>query len=337
MRRPWHVIALGLFLVFVGIMIMGNDDFPKILGEFIKEIGIATIISGGLIFSLETDHYRKYFSEISKKQSTDLLIDDSYIKNLNDEKRESLKNKLDKELFFKNRISDDDKLWDFHNQEIAQLLNDYYYSQYNLLINCRIEKLDNNVMVIKKNLNRKIIFENPTKNEHLITVPLDSYFEEIEGINNSNLLKVNKCVYRLEQPSCVLNKNITESVKNKITFDEEDNSEFNSYFVAVKCNEEIELPPNSKLTLEYETETIVPLTDKQYVHRLSKPCKNYRTTFVLLDSKNYSLDGWGFAFNDKNKLNLIRNPYLIEITFDDWVLPGDGCVIILREESHINK
>ena len=96
MRRYWLII-FGILMVWLGIDL---EETFRFWGEFVKEIGIAVIISGGLIFSLETDHYRKYFSDISNNQSVSLLIDDVYIQNLSEDKKRKLKDKLDKELFF---------------------------------------------------------------------------------------------------------------------------------------------------------------------------------------------------------------------------------------------
>lgn len=338
--HPGWLFAIGVLAICVGIYITtGNPPIStekEFIGGLFKEIGVAIIISVSLVFSLETNHYREYFSGIFKEQAKELLINDKYIESLTRGKQEQLKQELDRRLFFKERASDRDELWDFLNNELSKLIVGYYYSEFNVSINCQIETLDNDnkTKVIKKNVIRSMSIVNPTIHEQEIELPLDYSFEKIEDIEDKDLLKILKITYKIidEKNIVIEEKNITDEINRDLKPKDECNTNCKSYCVNFACAYTIVLPSNSNLAIDYEIETIVPITDVQYIHRISKPCKRYRTNFII-NNDEYQIDGWGFAFDDKRRMKMVRQPSNVSISFTDWILPGDGTIFLLHKKS----
>ncbi|GBG57291.1 hypothetical protein SPFL3102_02657 [Sporomusaceae bacterium FL31] len=315
--HPAWILIIALILLII------SHALPLCLAsEVIKEIGIAIIISVTLVVALETNHYKDYFMGMFKGQATELLIDDKYLEGLSLARQKKLKEKVDKLLFFRQRNYDTAGLWPFLNTEMAELLNGYYFDEYHMNSDCEILQISEQT-VIKKKTYRRMIFVNPTHNSIKLQFPVNCSMMPITGIDDSDIFKIDKVMIDKKDYSV----EVTKLLKNQPTsVDSTDR-----YCLSFYCDYYIELKANSRIEVSFEVDTIVPITDQSYSHRIARPCKKYYSKFTV-HSSDYTVEGWGFAFNDTKKLHCNRQKRWMEIEFRDWILPGDGIIFLLHRK-----
>lgn len=104
-----------------------------------------------------------------------------------------------------------------------------------------------------------------------------------------------------------------------------------------KCKEHI-----VKITFEYE----VPMFDLTHTYRVSTPCKKLNHN-IILDGKEASdweiiVSGFAPGINDnieegKNYIVSLLTSSNAQVNFNDWILPGEGYVIILKKIDKKNE
>jgi len=313
-------------IVIGGIILLAFYDRIEnvLIQELIKEIGMAIIISGTIVFMLETGHFKNYFMDIFKYQLIEILIDNKYIEGLSVERKENLKELVDKSLYFGKREYDLDGLWGFLNTEVVSLLDNYYYDVHHVTIDCYMENSPHNELIIRKRMHRRIVFVNPTHDGIEVKIPINCNTMMIEGYKNEQLLKIISASVGKQDYIEEFNRKL----ENKRVVDESTTR----YSLNFCCNYSLNIPPNSDLEIEYVIESLVPATDLSYTHKMSKPCKNYLARFTI-HSDAYEVEGHGFAFNDDDRIHSTRDKHWMQIEYRKWILPGDGTVFLLNKIS----
>jgi hypothetical protein len=172
---------------------------------------------------------------------------------------------------------------------------------------------------------------NLSNKEKEIKLPLDACFQHIDGIDDKDLMVVQQVKY-----AGAYGKDITEEVKKVFSCKpNQPNNNCEKYDVSFVCKYPLIMAANSKISIRIKTETMVPITDQVYIHKITKPCKKYVTNFYI-NNNDYRIDGWGFAFHEREKMDIIRQPHWLNITFNDWILPGDGAIFLLQKKILTN-
>lgn len=313
---PLTLISIGLLLIIVISVVESypNQNSIRIIGHTIlllfKEIGLAFVIAGGVTIVIELNDFMEYFL----RRLTDVMVNEKYIDLLTTEQQRKIRKILDRKLFFPNSIEDPSSFFYTVEEEVIPLLNQCYYEEYAMIIECIIDEANG---LTYKTTYKTIKVVNPTNQKACEEIPIWNYMSKIDTYQDD--------LFKLIQLT-VNGQDKTEEFQLEATPIEFAGSEYNILYHSDKT---IEIEDCSVIT--YKTETVVPIHDIQYHHRLSKPCKKYHITYLLPDC-NYHVVGQAFGFGVKGDEENVTKQILkngICITFDDWTLPGDGIIFTI--------
>ena len=197
-------------------------------------------------------------------------------------------------------------------RSISNIENSCYYKECHLTVDCYITN-DYIHKIIKKNME---VF-NPNEAEEKYHIPFSVEMVKLEGLDKSEVFNVNEFT--------VDSNSFTEMVKENVHFIE---SEKDS---VIKADYKFDISLcKGPCNIYMETETRVPLSDKQFTNKLTMPCRNYSIKFFL-HSDEYKLIGYSFGYSDAYEEKEIKTYYNngIEIKFSDWLLPGNGVIFLI--------
>jgi len=291
-------------------------DKDNMVFSLLHEIGISLFILASVTVLLELTDFRDYFTE----KLTEIIIEDQYISTLDRTKLKKLENSIQKALYFKEHPNKENSFFYKIQKSVRPLIDGCYYNDYEIRVECFIE--DDK---IKKRITKRIDIINPKKKEVQEQIPINSFMQNIGGLNKESL-------YQLESFKETHYKNETKDLEIdrtndlKLIYEEVDPRSNTRYDLKVYCNDTITI--NDRCIFEIIYNTITPLSDPHFLNRALKPCKQYRCVF-LFKNDLYHLAGYGFGFMDKNEF--IKNPFSsgMEICFKDWILPGDGVIFTI--------
>ena len=86
-----------------------------------------------------------------------------------------------------------------------------------------------------------------------------------------------------------------------------------------------------KNIIKYKTVSYVSDKDNTYSHTVTYPCKHY-TIEMYIDSDDYEVNGYGFCIEKKETMNVNTYPRGCHIEFNDWIIPGDGCIFVINKK-----
>ncbi|OPX86833.1 MAG: hypothetical protein A4E53_02866 [Pelotomaculum sp. PtaB.Bin104] len=326
---PILIIVLSLYLFSLSanheLIYKSQEEDPyKLLFSVLHEVGISLFILGSITILLELGDFREYFF----RRLNDSLIRDEYICNLHPDKLKALENRIQKVLYFKDQPSNKDSFFYNVQNNVKPLIDGCYYDDYEIRIDCKIEN-----DLIKKKITKRFEIINPVRDILYETVPINALMRNIDGIDDKYLYQLEmlliKTITTTEQGSNCLAENITDDIK--INYTRSIDEAIKEYNLKVYCEHKIEVEERCIVELTYNT--ITPLTDQHFTHRVGKPCKRYRCIFYLNPNENYDLTGYGFGFMDRNN-TAFKNSFSsgIEIIFKDWILPGDGVIFTILKK-----
>ncbi|KJS15499.1 MAG: hypothetical protein VR69_13090 [Peptococcaceae bacterium BRH_c4b] len=322
---PVAVILLSLLILLIcsnhEIIYGSRKDVPyKLLYAVIHEVGIALFILGSITILLELSDFREYFFS----RLNDILIKDEYISVLNQDKLRNLENKVQKLLYFKEQQNDKKSFFYKVQNDVKPLINGCYFDYYEIRVECKIE--DN---LIKKKMTKIFEIVNPNVNEIEESIPIDSSMQIIDGIEDGDLYKVESLSIKSISIDDYGNKTEKDNTIDDLglIYTKCDDESINKYNIRVQTNKTITVKDRCKVEIIYNT--ITPMSDPFFTHRVRKPCKRYRCVFHFKNDI-YELAGYGFGFMDRNN-KITKNNFTggIELSFKDWILPGDGVIFTL--------
>lgn len=317
------ILSLGLMILSCYLEFNPSSNTSKLeiiehLGMgLIKEIAIALFILGAISIPMELTDYTKYF--LSKL--TDIMINDNYIEKLDDEKKKKLKQTIEEQLYFKDKAHDKNSFFYTVQRDVSRFLDGYYYNKYDITVECFFEKDANGDVIIRKLLRKKIEVVNPKHDSIKLGIPIKSGLQSIAGFDDGDILKV--------KLASVDGMDITKEAIDKIVQCKYTDNRYNLHF---SCDLEVDL--KGQMVIETVTETIAPITDVHFTHRVHKPCRQYSIT-MLWHSNEYTIHGYGFGFMDEtsNKPDKTYVSNGIILKYNNWILPGDGVLFtILKKE-----
>ncbi len=330
-KRKAHVaIILGILLLIITFLLSYNlnaNEYSAIVEEILSSVILVlnTVISmviGLGIGSLVLDFFE--YIDYTRERIKEIMIDQKYIHMLSDIEKKKLINELEKNLYFNNGTTIDNSLYSSIKRKITPLITDDYFENYSVRVDCEINEENN---TIKKIIHKKLEVI-CAKDDTDFQIPFSKYLTSITDIDNDKQYKINAC-------TCNGNDCLS-SILTKVSLEEiEKQKQENLEEIKFTIDYNFKLSQGYNY-IELETETIVPIADTVYTHKITIPCKKYEMNFNVKHIK-YQATAYGFMIQDKIKSNRktleqrkIENGY--EIKFNDWMLPGEGCVVIINKK-----
>ncbi len=253
----------------------------------------------------------------------EVVVDKQYIKTLSDEEKRAIIFAAEESLYFKNGKIADNSLYANIKRKVVPLLSTNYFTEYLIHIDCFVDEYKN--IIIKKS--HKIMRIMSLEDNYRFKIPLSVYLTKIPDIiDDKELYKVEYCV--------INDEDMTEKVKNMDP--QEVAAEENQNVENIRFDYSNEFILHKGLnTIELKTETIVPIYDNTYSHNVEIACMKYCVDFNM-KTDSYDTIGFGFALDTLGtgervvKKNKFDNSY--RIRFEDWALPGDGCVFVINKK-----
>ncbi|MDE7425672.1 MAG: hypothetical protein K2N51_18590, partial [Lachnospiraceae bacterium] len=87
--------------------------------------------------------------------------------------------------------------------------------------------------------------------------------------------------------------------------------------------------------IDMEYSTIVGMDDLLYSHQIDKACKHYCMHFnVKPDEFDMIVVGFGFmSLGNTKRQRCVKTNNGYMLRFLDWILPGDGVSVVLKEKN----
>lgn len=317
------VLAIN-FLLSLVCRLSSWSPFAASLIECISTVltTITSIIVGIGISTLVLDFFG--YIKYTKDRIKEVMVDKEYIKTLSDDEKRMMIGKAEESLYFKNGQVVDTSLYANIKERLIPLIDMSCITQYAVQVDCYP---DEKSKTIKKQIH-KVIEIICHKENDIFEMPFSTYCFSIPGIDSMLLYNIDLCKFN----GCDLTEDAKSKIKMYDVNDEAGNTD-------VKFVLKYDLKLNKgKNIIEIRTTTIVPISDNTYEHTITMPCKRYNINFSV-HNKDYEVLGYAFAwdsFNGVDNLNRVIYKYLYDgsfrISFENWTLPGNGCVFVIKKK-----
>lgn len=329
------IIVTSLLILF--LLIYNKSVFSTNVLKALYELFLQLCLLGVTI-GIGTFIYNCFdVVEFFKKHIKDILIEDGYLKNLSQKKKEELKNKLESDLVYNGYNPQPDCLYSFVKNKIEPLVKNCFFKNYSCEVFCEYIPTEK---VIKKHINYNLVVSHIDPNED-VTFDLNSQVRTYFGDEPENSLELEKLI--------IDNIHYEKDVKIKSNKVPDDGSGY-----IVECTLE-KLPDKLKKVLTFSDTDLaisislistVPENDLSYSTRLSFPCSNFDFSFIY-DKKQFRADPNVFCFMDTAdgpvpRWNLKTTTKMssvddIDVNIAGWMLPGDGVAISLDKKKFYKR
>lgn len=328
--KAFHSIVGGILLLVI-ILILNiacgkNKAYSNIVSTISNILSsIISIIIGLGVGSYVLDFFG--YVQYTKDRIKEIMLERTYINTLADKEKKKLISDIEKSLYFRDGTIPDNSLYTNIKQQIIPLLESNYILKYKIHIDCYINEDENR---ITKHINKTMEIVSHTDGKKY-NWPFTVQLKKFDGIDNVSAYTIEKCIFN--------DKDVTEDIKGIIKEKEVDSLENPN-----DENIQMDIPYNFTLekgtnNLEIISQSLVPLADNTFSHSVSIPCKEYEMDFDV-HNDNYDVIGFGFALDTGNGAKAYH-PVVVKkkfdksyrITFDDWLLPGEGCVFVIKKVS----
>lgn len=290
--------------------IVKPDSFNNVVKPMLSNIAITLIVLGVGSLLLELYGYASYF----RVRLAEVFTDDKIVNLLNSEYKKELKTNLTKSIYNPS-TEDGDAILNLFDQKLANILETYYYSEYEISV--KMEKIDDKYL--KKTITRTtVINEINEKSKNYLTSFLSVSCKKIK-----------------EYPGKPFNLEYVKIGGNPIKdYHKEDQKNDLSHYdetYSFAFNKELEIKDNIEVEVQYTT--IVPINDRNYTIRIDKLCKDFEIKFFFDDSE-FEVGATGFKFTTTKKDSFKYKNYdgMTNARSNGWLLPGEGVVISIFEK-----
>ena len=263
----------------------------------------------------------------TKDQLREVVIEDDYIALLNRDKKESLKNRLEKELLFKGAAPDENCLYNFANDSIRTLIDSSYFDEYVVDIRLEIK----NGIIIKHTTNR-VIFNRLKLNNEPEEIDIAKltrrWFRPLDGVENKDLCEITSFVVDDQDMSALIKPIVKNNPKSHDDYTVAWNAEWKDKKNKIYLTDK-------PIKIEIESTTKVEDIDKILTLRLRSACKRFDFS-LNYDSNECEifLEAFGFMYykpciKTSKAVDTMCNA---TVHIPEWMLPGDGVnVTILKK------
>lgn len=300
------------FLLRPIILLIGNE-FGKVAIETAANLleSLSGIVLGISIGSMLLDFfsYVKYAQERVKE----VIVDKSFLETVNRDEKRRIISTLESSLYFKNQPIPQDSLYINIKEKVLPLLENEYYEKHYSHVNCEIKNGK-----IYKTIYNELVINSPVENKSY-KLPFAVYFSScnISGIKKPYIIE-----------SVKLNKEDIPLIPQPVSQASVGEKEEKQKFVF-----EQQLPLQKGVNrISYIVKSTVDIADNVYSRTVTLPCKNYVIDFSL-KNKEYSVNGYGFAIDKEETVNIYHYGDGCRIEFTDWIIPGDGCIFIINKKT----
>ncbi len=315
---------IGLLIIAIGPSIPFLSNYKQSLetiGQTVISISFSSLL-------LEWFGYVNY----TRKRMCEILAEDEVIKILDLKRKKELKSALIRNIYMPRQSQmEENNIVNVIDKELDNILSDYYYDEYISYIDAyKIQT--NNVTYIKKDI--RVTFTAKTLKKKRLTLErlISTYMEPISNTKELKPFELRKLL--------INEKDYTKNFKDEIEAHNNDKNLkdiYSKHYCLDKNNKEFSkiMRFKDKLYVDMEYSTIVNIDDLVFTHQIDKACKHYCIHFNA-DSKDFDIIIEGFGFmsvgnHDKERIVKTNNGYMLR--FLNWILPGDGASIVLKNKN----
>lgn len=320
-KFPIKAVALFSFVVALFILIVINSIHPKqdckLFDIYIKPItttlamAIITMSVGTLVLDFYgyVNYTRKRIAEVFTEKELVNILDDSY--------KQSLKTKLLQSIYQPN-TGESDALVTLFDKRIGELLSTYYYSSYDVDIDCTLCDDHAGHRYIEKRIRRTVMYKeiNSDKENNINTFLRISFLKTIPDPCIIKQVKVDGKEYKIE---------------NDYLFEKDEKPGEKLIRYIVKPKQYTEIKNELHVVIEYTTK--VPISDRQYIIKIDHLCKQMSCN-INFDPNEFEVAANGFMFTTTPKdFSHCSTERHCKISTESWLLPGEGVVFSITEKN----
>lgn len=309
---------IGIIMIIIAPKIKDFQGTIETIGQTVTSISLSSIL-------IEWFGYVNY----TRNRLSEILVEDEVLNVLDMKRKKELKSALIKNIYMPNKTLEENNIATIVDNEMDKVLKGYYYEEYISYIDAyKIE--ENGEHYIKKYI-RITFTAKSVKGDKCVIETLLSMC--LEPIKSSNLNPV-------ELKKLLVDKNdLTNIFKDTLNINDNTGDLKNTYgktYSLCKDNKNFKkyMTFNDTIYVDMEYSTIVSMDDLLYTHQIDKACKHYCMHFnVKADEFDMVVVGFGFMSLGNTKRQRCvntNNGYMLR--FLDWILPGDGVNIVLKEK-----
>lgn len=327
--------------VVIGLQFADNNFKQTTVWQILVDVFVSGIPIGliSVLFS--------FFDKLSyaKHQvSAALYENEGYL--LYDEKTQiEIKNRIEQNLHLTD-IHDSESLYSVVQSEISDIVQDTYINEYNTTIDCDIE----DGMFVKK-FHEYIVYKNPNlKKKEVKKIYTEEMlstrvFKHVQNNCDENFMSGKHCANC--GSSCLRDVELwidgkKKNVKVKRFVEKNNNTLLPQYSTVYRfsmAEKYIDVGENP-VTVEIKFNTRVPIEDNIYVHKVKRATRNYTLDFRF-NSNKMDIIPVSFGFMDENNIGnrvfIAHSDMGKQIRFRNWVLPGDGVIIVINKKNNADK
>lgn len=327
------VILIGITLVIVPIYLDSKSilyGFKEILSTF-GQILIA-FAAGSML--LEWFGYVNY----TRKRMCEILSDDEVLNVLTTKRKKELKSAILHNLYMPNKTLEENNIATIVDDEMDMVLRGYYYEEFISYIDASIIKDKDKKELIKKDIRITLSAKTVKGEKCTLNSLISTYLEPLNTKKDKNgnsivPLKLNKLK--------VNGKNVTDKFKDKLQNIDNNEDLKDIYPKRYLLNKKTkgfkkEMTFTDSIFIDMEYTTIVGINDLVYSYQIDKACKHFCLHFnVNPDEFDLMIQGFGFmSIGREQRQRTIRTNNGYMLRFLDWILPGDGAIVVLRKKEN---
>lgn len=311
-------ISIGIILILI------SNNFPR-YESTIGMIGqtIITISASSLL--LEWFGYVNY----TRKRMCEILAEDEVIQVLDMDRKKELKSALIKNIYMYNAPSlqlEENNISTIIDNEMDNILKDYYFDEFIMYIDASIKNI-NEELHLKKKIRTTCTAKTVNKQNCILDNPISTYLKPPN--NNMEAVKLKNFYINGEKLEIenwkIIEEDNTKEMKDTYT-------KHYSLQNVVDQNKNL-FTFKEQISIDYEYETLVNIDDLVYSYQVPKACKHLCIHYNAPSDYKIIMEGFGFmSTGNSQRQRLVKTENGCMIRFLDWILPGNGVMIVLQHK-----
>ncbi|MGN0496059.1 MAG: hypothetical protein ACI4GW_07520 [Lachnospiraceae bacterium] len=307
------VFIFGIILILFSNHIQSTE--MKTWSTLSNTIGSLLVSTACGSLLLEWFGYINY----TKKRMCEILSENEVLKVLSKQRKRELKTAILNDLYMPNKDLGENNIVSVIDDEMDDILKDYYYNEFIMYIDISIVKRDGK-SYIKKSIRKTYEAETINNNKCSLRQVLSTQINKVDGINP------------IEVKELIINQEKIEDIKIKSSSNIEDQrNHYDKIFYIDTSKFKDKLEFDDKIFVDLKYETYADITDIVYSHQINRPCKHYCVHFNYSKGIDVDIVGFGFMSNDnREKTRVVETKNGRMLRFMNWILPGDGVMAALK-------